>query len=69
MNDAADVPGLTRSLFSSESASKSDIRIGLMKLREQKPDYSNSCSWKIRCRCSNCIAYILGLFVSVLFDP
>ena len=55
VNDAADVLGLKLFLLS-QSVSNSDIRKGLMKLRDQKFDYSNSCSWKIRCRCSNSIA-------------
>ena len=57
VNDAADVLWLKLSLFFlSHSVSKSDIRKRLMKLRDQKFDYSNSCSRKNRCRCSNCIA-------------
>ena len=56
VNDAADVLGLKLSLFLRQSVSKSDIRKSSMKLRDQKFDYRNSCSWKIRCRCSNCIA-------------
>ena len=41
VNDAADVLGFKLSLFLSQSVSKCDIRKGLMKLRDQKFDYSN----------------------------